>query len=557
MYTEYVFDDKKYDVALKNLKSIIFDIVNSEECKLSDIMQKVVEAEDSDMKNQLIDLCNTHKENIYKIFEAFNVLDDLMKKIDTFSKDIRELENESVAEIVSNYIEQQHNENNNGTNQNVSGKEQVDSKIEESIDKQDMQVTPSDESIDKQENVDNNNPNPIKVEDDQVNNNQVMQEASSDENINKQENVDNNNSNPIKVEDDQVNNNQVMQEASSDENIDKQENLTDNNQNQIELENNHKNDDNQIRQIDGQHDVIDNNMGTSSSEESEETVHEIIPSVSNAQDDGKIFNQDIMEQDNNSEVQEEVVDIFSQNQDNLNKDKESKQDNSIIFDNNDNSAVKTSDIEKPVMDVSSVESVSENLNPVNDTSLVNDSVDVQNNTPILNPKSEELISVQENGINSDQSDVSSNIDETGAIIPVISDTNGDILDSNSIFEKKDMNEPKAILTTANQVSKLRNSRDNNESILTAKQFFKITKSTEDGNSLTPNNYISLDNTVDTNLNTQVDSSQEISKEKQMEIMMQQITDFYKEGKVEEAQALSDKVSELNKEIQQSQKTLAA
>ena len=521
MYTEYVFDDKKYDVALKNLKSIIFDIVNSEECKLSDIMQKVVEAEDSDMKNQLIDLCNTHKENIYKIFEAFNVLDDLMKKIDTFSKDIRELENESVAEIVSNYIEQQHNENNNGTNQNVSGKEQVDSKIEESIDKQDMQVTPSDESIDKQENVDNNNPNPIKVEDDQVNNNQVMQEASSDENI------------------------------------DKQENLTDNNQNQIELENNHKNDDNQIRQIDGQHDVIDNNMETSSSEESEETVHEIIPSVSNAQDDGKIFNQDIMEQDNNSEVQEEVVDIFSQNQDNLNKDKESKQDNSIIFDNNDNSAVKTSDIEKPVMDVSSVESVSENLNPVNDTSLVNDSVDVQNNTPILNPKSEELISVQENGINSDQSDVSSNIDETGAIIPIISDTNGDILDSNSVFEKKDMNEPKAILTTANQVSKLRNSRDNNESILTAKQFFKIKKSTEDGNSLTPNNNIFPDNTVDTNLNTQVDSSQEISKEKQMEIMMQQITDFYKEGKVEEAQALSDKVSELNKEIQQSQKTLAA
>ena len=348
-----------------------------------------------------------------------------------------------------------------------------------------------------------------------------------------------------------------MQEASSDENIDKQENLTDNNQNQIELENNHKNDDNQIRQIDGQHDVIDNNMETSSSEESEETVHEIIPSVSNAQDDGKIFNQDIMEQDNNSEVQEEVVDIFSQNQDILNKDKESKQDNSIIFDNNDNSAVKTSDIEKPVMDVSSVESVSENLNPGNDTSLVNDSVDVQNNTPILNPKSEELISVQENGINSDQSDVSSNIDETGAIIPIISDTNGDILDSNSVFEKKDMNEPKAILTTANQVSKLRNSRDNNESILTAKQFFKITKSTEDGNSLTPNNYISLDNTVDTNLNTQVDSSQEISKEKQMEIMMQQITDFYKEGKVEEAQALSDKVSELNKEIQQSQKTLAA
>ena len=30
MYTEYVFDDKKYEVASKNLKSILFDVVNAE-----------------------------------------------------------------------------------------------------------------------------------------------------------------------------------------------------------------------------------------------------------------------------------------------------------------------------------------------------------------------------------------------------------------------------------------------------------------------------------------------------------------------------------------------
>ena len=43
----------------------------------------------------------------------------------------------------------------------------------------------------------------------------------------------------------------------------------------------------------------------------------------------------------------------------------------------------------------------------------------------------------------------------------------------------------------------------------------------------------------------------------MEEMMQQITELYNEGKVDEAQALSDKVSELNKELQQEQKVLVA
>ena len=39
--------------------------------------------------------------------------------------------------------------------------------------------------------------------------------------------------------------------------------------------------------------------------------------------------------------------------------------------------------------------------------------------------------------------------------------------------------------------------------------------------------------------------------------MQQITELYNSGKVDEAQALSDKVSELNKELQQNQKLLTA
>ena len=48
MYTEYVFDDKKYEVASKYLKSILFDIVNEETSKLADIREKIAEADESE-----------------------------------------------------------------------------------------------------------------------------------------------------------------------------------------------------------------------------------------------------------------------------------------------------------------------------------------------------------------------------------------------------------------------------------------------------------------------------------------------------------------------------
>jgi hypothetical protein len=522
MYSEYVFDEKKSEIALNKIKAIIFDIVNAEECKLSDIMKKVAEAEDSDIKNKLIDLCNQHKNNIFGLFEVFNVLNDLMQKIDNFSKDIRELENESVAEIVSNYIDQQNNE-----------------KAKQNISEEDKSVGQKKEETDSQ-NMDN----------------------QAEENVN-QVIVDNN------VE--QADLNEQSQDQ-SELNTDQQnlDNKVEENVNQVSSE---KNDNEEIKP----------------SVESEEAVHEIVPNDPVATNDGQIFSQDMMEKDNDSVVQEKIVDIFSQNKDNettqnntesvpmiiddnLNKDNEDIQDANLISEKNDSSDGEiasdnllenqdVSNVEKPVIDVISVENVSGDSNHNNENSVINDSTDVVSNAEAtLNSESEEKIDTKEENVVSDvQSDTSSNVGEIGTSIPVISESNGDDIDNNYVFEKKDSNEPKAILTTANQVSKLRNSRSNNESILTAKQFFKLEKK-EDNKDLETSNMIFPDVVGDEVNNDEVVSSennQEMSKEKQMEMMMKQITDFYKEGKVDEAQALSDKVSELNREIQQKQKTLAA
>lgn len=528
MYSEYVFDEKKSEIALNKLKAIIFDIVNTEECKLSDIMKKVAEAEDSDIKNKLIDLCNQHKENIFRIFEVFNVLNDLMQKIDNFSKDIRELENESVAEIVSNYIEQQNNTKTEKAEQSLS---------------EDHKIVGQEQSYTDQENLDN------KVE----------------ENVT-QVNVEENDERTGLGEQSELNNDQ--------QNLDKkvEENVT-------------------------QDKVDENNDEIKSSLEGEEAVHEIVPNASIATNDGQIFSQDMMEKDNDSAEQEEIVDIFSQNNDNettqnnnlsvenngesvavtvddnLNKENEVIQNGNEIIENNAGPNIKTvsdnsseiqdmSDDEKPVIDLSSVQNVSVDSNLDNEISVTNDSTDVVAGAETTSsPESEEQVISQEKFVDSSiQSDVTSNVETTGTSIPVISETSEDGIDNNYVFEKKDNNEPKVILTTANQVSKLRDSRNNNESILTAKQFFKLENSEENTNLETSSMVFPEDvvnNEVTNDVVTTTEDSQEMSKENQMEMMMQQITDFYKEGKVDEAQALSDKVSELNREIQQKQKTLAA
>ena len=569
MYSEYDFYDKKSDVILSRLKSNMFDYLSAEEWKSSDIMKKLAEAEDSDMKNKLIDLCNQHKENIFRVLEAFNNLNELLQKFEDFSKDIRELENESVAEIVSNYIDQQNNEK---AKQNISEEEKSVGQKKEETDSQNMD-NKAEENV-NQVIVDKND-----EQADLSEQSQDQSELNTD-----QQNLDN------KAEE---NVNQVIVDKN-----DEQADLSEQSQDQSELNTDQQNLDNKVEENVNQVSSEKNdNEEIKPSVESEEAVHEIVPNDPVATNDGQIFSQDMMEKDNDSVVQEETVDIFSQNKDNettqnnnlsvenntesvpmiiddnLNKDNEDIQDANLISEKNDSSDGEiasdnlseiqdVSNVEKPVIDVTSVENVSGDSNLDNENSVINDSTDVVSNTEdTLNSESEEKIDTKEENVVSDvQSDTSSNVGEIGTSIPVISESSGDDIDNNYVFEKKDSNEPKVILTTANQVSKLRNSRSNNESILTAKQFFKLEKK-EDNKGLETSNMIFPEAVVSDEVsNDEVVSSennQEMSKEKQMEMMMKQITDFYKEGKVDEAQALSDKVSELNREIQQNQKTLAA
>ena len=103
-----------------------------------------------------------------------------------------------------------------------------------------------------------------------------------------------------------------------------------------------------------------------------------------------------------------------------------------------------------------------------------------------------------------------------------------------IFTKNDTNSPKALLTSAKQIGNLRKSLSTQDALLGARL---------NGT----NNENALENQLVESGLLPADTE---TKKKQIEQMMEQATALYKEGKTQEAQDLYDKISAMNKQIQE-------
>ena len=103
-----------------------------------------------------------------------------------------------------------------------------------------------------------------------------------------------------------------------------------------------------------------------------------------------------------------------------------------------------------------------------------------------------------------------------------------------IFTKNDTNSPKALLTSAKQIGNLRKSLSTQDALLGARL---------NGT----NNENALENQLVESGLLPADTE---TKKKQIEQMMEQANALYKEGKTQEAQDLYDKISAMNKQIQE-------
>ena len=562
MYTEYVFDDKKYEVASKNLKSILFDVVNAESSKLADIREKIAEADESDLRSKMIELCDKHERTLLSILNVSNKLNETLQSLDSFSRDLRFLENESLAEIVSHYVEQQ----------NAIAAEHNASYIPE----QENSVDPITDAVDSE-----------KVEYNEVEPNDSIEDVIA-------------RSTGAVSEPNDLVNQEIVEEGNEDVNVDSP--VT---EEQVDVPVAEEQVDVPVVEEQVDVPVAEEQVGVPVAEEQVDVPVAEEQVEAPVEEDVLISDSNIVENANNTEVvdEEAAAPIIESSEPVFPVTEEEKKEETItdIFGLNENGAVAV--VDNPIAEKSSDEAV-----PITEKVSSDEQSDVQVQDPVIpvvneavganDDKSDELGSVADETVNSDTAqnvvipEISgadnntqgSTLEKQEEVVPeVVTDSDGVTIDESEIitFVKADNNQPRAILTTANQISKLRESKGTNESLLIAKQFFKFANQTEAGvtveqpvsesveianegdvavavpTAVETANSVAVEQPVAENNSNVIPFPVEKTKEEQMEEMMQQITELYNEGKVDEAQALSDKVSELNKELQQEQKVLVA
>ena len=101
MYTEYVFENREYDVALRNVKSILFDIVMAEQAKVTAIIGKAQTTGDEKLQEKLIELCNEQGECLHSLLEISNSFRENLQKLDSYSRELKRIENKNIANIIT------------------------------------------------------------------------------------------------------------------------------------------------------------------------------------------------------------------------------------------------------------------------------------------------------------------------------------------------------------------------------------------------------------------------------------------------------------------------
>ena len=263
------------------------------------------------------------------------------------------------------------------------------------------------------------------------------------------------------------------------------------------------------------------NVSDSTDEVSEETII----------DDGA--SEDVVEETENTE------DIFSNN---IDQEINSIVEESAPIDENDETAVVTDGIIPQISEQGDTVTVDQQAQviPTEDSTIVEQEV-----APV---EGQAVISTEEAQVPEIVADTQQeNVAPTEVVAePVFTQEVVDNAPEISVtFKKINTNEPRAILTSAAQIEHLRLSRGNQESILAAKQFFNLENAQE--------GEVNEQQLIDNGLLPPVEGA----NEEQINQMTQQITQLYNEGRIDEAQALSDKVSELSKGMQQTQNAMVA
>ena len=100
MYTEYVFENKKYEVALRDLKATMFDIVSKEESNISKLKAKA-DGVDGEHQKELEELFVRQEACLKSLLDLTAQIESTLQKVDSCSRDLIQIEDKNVAEIIA------------------------------------------------------------------------------------------------------------------------------------------------------------------------------------------------------------------------------------------------------------------------------------------------------------------------------------------------------------------------------------------------------------------------------------------------------------------------
>lgn len=96
----YVYEDKKYEAVVKNLKATFFDVILREEAVLNNLESKIADEADESVRRQLSELWGKQNDNLVDTLAQVQALAASMRKLDSFVKELSMIDDKLVAQIM-------------------------------------------------------------------------------------------------------------------------------------------------------------------------------------------------------------------------------------------------------------------------------------------------------------------------------------------------------------------------------------------------------------------------------------------------------------------------
>ena len=101
MFTEYIFHDKRIEVAVRDLKATLYDVFVSEEKKLESINNKISSETDDEKKERLQSISSQESTCLKDMALLTEQLSESLKSLDSCAGELEKFNNEVMAELIS------------------------------------------------------------------------------------------------------------------------------------------------------------------------------------------------------------------------------------------------------------------------------------------------------------------------------------------------------------------------------------------------------------------------------------------------------------------------